>query len=149
MTQGIILGRALRVHDDDVIGVLETAGERCRAPAEIEAFVIGQRVDRLGANRMEWVTLRPRDRHAEHEGLALLDRTDTAQDLLVSKEIETAQLIISTPASPILRRILEQFGEFDWFVRHCISSLVILQTPGICPLGINRSGWICQTSRNQ
>src|SRR2546427_4369167 len=136
MAQGVVLGCALRVHDDDVIGVLETAGERLGAPAQIEAFVIGQRVDRLRANRMERITLRPRDRHAEHEGLALLDRADAAQNLLVGEEVETPKLVVRAPTSPILRRILEQFGEFDWSVRHGISSSVICENDGYLSAGV-------------
>jgi hypothetical protein len=54
---------------------------------------------------MERVALWPRDRHAEHEGLALLDRADAAQDLLIGEKVETPKLVVSAPASPILRRI--------------------------------------------
>src|SRR5439155_21973127 len=65
---------------------------------------------------------RPRDRHAEHESLALPDRADAAQDLLVGEKIQTPELIVGAPAPPILRRVLQQCGVFDWFVCHGVLS---------------------------
>src|SRR5581483_12527774 len=53
--QGVVLCSPLWVHDNDIVGILEPAGEGLRAPADVEAFVVSQGVDRLRPNRMQWV----------------------------------------------------------------------------------------------
>src|SRR5262245_45467082 len=78
MTERVVLGRALRVHDNDVVRVFEPARERLRPPAYIESFIVGQGVNGLRTNGVERVALRTGNRHAEHEGLALLDGADAA-----------------------------------------------------------------------
>src|SRR5262245_10240076 len=110
MTKSVVLCRPLGVHHNDVVGVFKPPREGLGTSTEIEPFVVGQRMDGLGPNRMQWVALRTGDRDTEHEGLALLDGANATQNLFVGEKVQTAQLIVGAPAAPVLRCVLEQFA---------------------------------------
>ena len=140
VAQGVVLGRALGEHDDHVVGVLEPAGEGLSPAADVRALVVGLGADRLGADRVQGIALGAGDRDAEHEGLALFDRPDAAQDLSVGQEVETADLVVGPPTAPVLGCILEYLGMVNGFVWHTLAPLVSGEWPG-------RSGSIARPGR--
>src|SRR5215472_5414791 len=118
VTKRVVLRCRLRKHRDYVVGILESTGERFVAARNIRTFVVSQCMNRLGTKRMGRITLRARNRHAQHEDLALLDGAHAAQDFLAGQKVEASDLIIGAPPSPIFGGILQQFGHLDRFFGH-------------------------------
>src|ERR1700683_1215101 len=75
-------------------------------------------MNRLRAQWMRGIAFGTRDRDAEHEHLAMLNGAHSAQHFGIGEEIQAADFVIGTPPAPILRRILQKIGHFDYFAGH-------------------------------
>src|SRR5262245_58356389 len=124
VTERIVLSSALQEHENDVVRVFEAAGKSVRLTVEVRAFVHGHSAGGLTATRIDRVPARSGHWNPQREDLSLFDGPDAAQHLGISEKVERADLIVGAPATPILGRILQKFGER--FRSHCgLASLLV------------------------
>ncbi|MNK96216.1 hypothetical protein D3C87_1164860 [compost metagenome] len=107
MAQRIVLGRALQVHEDHVVGVFDVTIEVGFA---CEKVTLVEHVDphRRTSAGPEWLTFRVTDLHLQGEGLALAHRGNATQDLGALQVIQGTDFIVRPPFAPVGRQAFEQ-----------------------------------------
>jgi hypothetical protein len=71
---------------------------------------------------MKRIALGPRDRHAQHKDLALLNRLYAAENLGTGQKIEASDLVVRAPSAPVFRQAFKHIDHIPNFSHSAIDS---------------------------